>query len=705
MEVGILDPEGRFFNPLNGREYSEQYKILAKFWSTLPFYSKRYEAIRMFKNKQVTLIVSGTGSGKSVLAPKYMLHALDYEGKIAVTNPKRLAAYGVADFAAKCLDVELGTYVSIKFRGSDPKDFNPNSNLVYCTDGYILQKLNFDPLLSDYDCVIIDEAHERNINIDLLLMKLKYLCQQRSDFRLIIMSATIDIDLFSNYYKQFKFGFLDAGEKTFFPIREFFAKKPVLKIDKNRNITSNPNNYIDALVNISYDIITDTSYGDILVFVTGGSEGDKCCGKLRQKLQDDKTVFCKSLSSSTSKEDEDLIKDPELYKQGTTYTRKIIFSTEVAESSVTIEGLKYVVDSGLVNSSSFSYKDNLERLDRTCISRASHKQRKGRVGRKEPGICYNLFTKEQYEKSFPEFTISPILNQNITTEIFRIIYNEDYISVIPTKFSYKNAHSDLSTPTNLETFLNGFIERPPELTIQSILDTMFELDALEVIVKKQYDITLTGYFMNSFGLYPNISRMLVEGYVNQCLNEVLIIAAFMEATDNRLNALIIDDKNAIDISKDVTDKVYKDRIKVISSNYGDLMSVINIFKRWYTLDDKDRLIFCNYYFIKHKTLEKINKVINDYKRNYAEIVKAMTKFLKQEKDKTLEEGIVLSIVSGYFMNMINKNKKVWKMYKSNMTGSIDKTSLSNNIKNFKDAIFIVNKSIFNRKNFSLITVL
>jgi len=235
--IGVLDPDGNENNPLTDEPYKNlyydpnkelsktnfTYKSLAKMWSNLPMYSKTEETLNTIYDNQVILIVSGTGSGKTVLTPKYVLHCLNYQGKIAITNPKKIPSMGNADFSAKMLDVNLGDQVGLKYKNSKKEDYSTYSKLVYCTDGHILSKIIKDPLLSEYDSVIIDEAHERGVNIDILLLLLKKLIINRPTFKLIIMSATINEKMFIDYFptNQFKFGFIDAGSKPNYPVTEF----------------------------------------------------------------------------------------------------------------------------------------------------------------------------------------------------------------------------------------------------------------------------------------------------------------------------------------------------------------------------------------------------------------------------------------------------------------------------------------------------
>ena len=164
-KIGILDPEGIEKNPLTGENYSENYKSLGKMWSNFPMYEKSQEIIQKIYDQQVILIVSSTGSGKTVITPKYALHALNYQAKIAITNPKRIPSAENAKFAAKTLDVELGGHVGYKYRGSPDGSSSQDTKLLYCTDGYVLARLQRDPMLMDYDVVIIDEARADRLSV------------------------------------------------------------------------------------------------------------------------------------------------------------------------------------------------------------------------------------------------------------------------------------------------------------------------------------------------------------------------------------------------------------------------------------------------------------------------------------------------------------------------------------------------------------
>ena len=179
-KIGILDPEGKNNNPLNDKPYSDTYKKLAKTWSKFPAYENVSNTLNIIQSNQVILITSGTGSGKTVLIPKYVLHNFDYKGHIMVSLPKQIIAQSAAEYAALTLDVELGEQVGYKYKGSEAKYAGKNSNLLYATDGTIVARLLNDPILQGVDAVIIDEAHERKVQIDFMLYLLRNVLEKLS---------------------------------------------------------------------------------------------------------------------------------------------------------------------------------------------------------------------------------------------------------------------------------------------------------------------------------------------------------------------------------------------------------------------------------------------------------------------------------------------------------------------------------------------
>ena len=376
-KIGILDPLGKYKNPLTGESYTDRYRELGKVWSKLPAYENPKKIINDIRDNSVILVVSGTGSGKTVLFPKYVLHALNYKGKIAVTLPKQMIAKSAAEFSADTLDVKIGEEVGYQYRGSPKEASSSKTKLLYCTDGTLVARLLSDPKLLEFDAVLIDEAHERKINIDFLLYLLRNVLKKRPEFKLIIMSATINKDIFYDYYKDYGFISLEIGTKTNYPIKSIF-------LDKELNISKNE--YIEEGFRLIKELLKNEDKGGILFFVTSINETKDICDKLKSE---DKTFrdsnICVPVYSGMSSDQQKLATDKEYYRGFVRDGRKIIIATNVAESSLTIEGISFVIDSGLELNAYYDPINRINVLEKTMITNAQAKQRMGRTGRTGPG--------------------------------------------------------------------------------------------------------------------------------------------------------------------------------------------------------------------------------------------------------------------------------------------------------------------------------
>lgn len=662
-EIGILDPQALQLNPLTGEVYEDiyynssknandnnpTYKYLSSGisgWSNFPMYSKRIESIKAIYENQVLLIISGTGSGKTVLTPKFALHALNYQGRIAITNPKRIPSKENAIYAAKTLGVKLGKQVGLKYRGSDSSHYSANdAKLIYCTDGYIVAKLESDPMLLDFDCLIIDEAHERNVNIDLLLLLVKGLIKRRPEFKLIIMSATINEKTFIDYFPQpeYKFAFIDAGSVSYKPIEEYFLDTPINKFDENGNCTGKE--FIQAGVDRVVKILRETPEGDILVFFTGKGEAQDGMMLLHRELERvnknlDSKIYADILHSGTRKEAQDLLIDNKEYKKNTKFTRKVIFATEVAESSITIKALDYVIDSGLANQNIYYGAKNMVSLEKKYIAKANHRQRKGRVGRKRPGFCYNLFTKKEYEEKFPEYPDAPILTEDISVSVLSFLTNKEFVTHINYPFTYpviaanrsikggkelvrtmkaannsiavvnkmanipvtivnkaankvankvanKTANkpaapSSLGLGTDLATFLATMIEKPPIDNIKRILDRIEALGGIK-ITNNRGEFTDMGRAIAVFGFTPEIGKMIISGYNYHCRDEVANIAAIFEVSEMRMDTIFerFSSRSKDESQKKLEKQKYDKVKKKFASAMGDHISLVNIYRDFF----------------------------------------------------------------------------------------------------------------------------
>ena len=420
-DIGVFDPVGSNPNPLTSNSYSDIYKNLAKFWSGLPAYSMGKQIVKTIESNDIILIKSATGSGKSLLINKFCLHVNDYQGKIIMTLPKKIITKKAAEFSAKTLDVVLGEQVGYQFRGDSLK--SNKTVLLYSTDGSIISMIKSDPMLKQIDMVIIDEAHERKVNIDLLLYLLKNSIKLRREkkikpLKLIIMSATINESIFQSYYSDFKFDWMELSGTPNHPIQSIYLEssldiKSSQYIEKGKEIIGQ----IIKKIKLKQDNFIQ---GDILFFVCTISECNTVAEELGKLYPD---CFTMGLYSGFDPELEQYISNSDKYKElNPNFKRRLFVSTNVAESSLTIDGIVYVIDSGLELSVKFDPQTNTNIMKKDLVTQAQMTQRKGRAGRTKPGQCYHLYTVSQQETvlKFPEPEIKCIDLKNTCISLLKM---------------------------------------------------------------------------------------------------------------------------------------------------------------------------------------------------------------------------------------------------------------------------------------------
>lgn len=650
--IGILDPKGENNNPLTGEPYKNLYQDsngksyvdFAKMWSELPIYKRIKELIQVIYDNQIILVVSGTGSGKSLVSGKAVLHTMNYQGRIVLTNPKKIPSEDNAFFNAKTLDVKVGDQVGIKYRGSDPKLYSKdNTKLLYATDGYVLAKLMSDPLLEDYDCVVLDEVQNRSVNLDLLMLFLKQLTQKRKDFKLVLMSATINEQIFINYFSsnKTKFAIFQAEGKPNYPVKEIFLKKPVNKFDNN-GVLIQTEPYIQEMVKIIINILKNNKDGDILGFVTGKGEADEVCQLLHQKLNEinkntNKKLYCTILTGSSDNETKEYATKANLYKTHPRgpFERKVVIGTEVLEASITIANIKFVVESGLVNNSKFYSDKDVNALEKIYVSKASHMQRKGRTGRVEPGECYNLFTENEY-KNFLDYQISPIKQDDISEDILVFLSRTDLVSHIDLPFQFKkNAVRNKSYPMSLSNFMSELIELPHEDYVKDALKKLYALGAIRTDGNKAY-ITELGKAMSKFNGTPiEIAKMIISSYNYKCSDEICKIAGLLEVADYRFDNIFErfkapkGNKSEIDKAK----KEFDSRRKKWIDQDGDLFSLFKAYLKFSTEKNKNigAREWCKKETINYNKMDRVKYTSKDFIRKLYSIA-------KEERDKSNVKG-------------------------------------------------------------------
>lgn len=621
--IGILDPLGKYSNPLNNKSYSDNYKQLATKWSLLPAYQRAVEIIDDIKKNQIVLIVSATGSGKTVLIPKFCLHAFDYNKKILITLPKKIITESAAAYSAATLDVNLGEEVGYKYKNAPKNTYNDNTKLLYATDGSVVSLLLKDPLLSEYNAVIIDEAHERKIQIDFLLYLLKNTIKSRKDFKLIIMSATINEKVFTDYFGDIKVLFLEGTPN--FPIKSIYLNKP--NTDYLR---------------IGLDILNDLAEknGDIIFFVPSISETFKICDKVREQIKG----YCIETFSGMNIEKQKFIQDKKYFHLTITDSdRRIIIATNVAESSLTIDGIEYVIDSG---HELFNYYDPIKHakvLEKKLITKSQVKQRMGRTGRTSKGTCYHLYTREEYDK-MEEYPLPSIRVSNISFETLKLLKISDNIDKVREIFS-------------------KFIEPPSKIYLDSAIK---DLDKLNLM--KNGKINQLGSIIIDLKTDLMTGLALFAGYQLNCLRELTAIFSMLEVSKSSLTSLF-------NINK--SDKKLIKHKQIFYNKYGDHLSLLNIFNK-YRKDKKedkyDRLLNNN-------LLSKALTFYKKYKQLFLNILEE-SKIESITNDYSLEERILASILFGFKLNIAyNDNGNYYRV--NGIKAKVDRDSF---LSNFTDSV-------------------
>ncbi len=454
----------------------------------LPITSKRHEIIRAVKRYPVVIISGETGCGKSTQIPKMCLQAgLGIAGKIACTQPRRIAAITIAHRIAEELGESVGLSVGYKIRFQDRAA--RESYIKIMTDGMLLAEAQSDRRLNEYDTLIIDEAHERSLNIDFLLGIARTLLDTRPELKVIITSATLDTEKFSRAFNGAPV--VHVGGRMF-PVD--VEHMPPESFSKN----TDESDYVEMAVRAVDRLKSRKQPGDTLIFMPTEQDILETCEKLEGKHYAATTVL-------------PLYARLPAAQQGRVYSvsgPKIVVATNVAETSLTIPGIRYVIDTGLARISQYQPGTRINSLPISPVSRASADQRKGRSGRVQEGLCIRLYSEEDYEKR-AEFTPPEILRSNLAEVILRMI---DLHLGAPAQFP--------------------FVDGPHPRNIKDGYETLLELGAIE---KSEHDFELTplGRRMARMPLDPRVSRMLLEAEREGCPHEVAVIASVLSIRDPR----------------------------------------------------------------------------------------------------------------------------------------------------------------------------
>ncbi|KQA15308.1 ATP-dependent RNA helicase HrpA [Vibrio cholerae] len=456
----------------------------------LPVSQKRDDIAQAIAHHQVVIVAGETGSGKTTQLPKICAElGRGKYGLIGHTQPRRLAARSVANRIAEEMETELGGFVGYKVRFTD--QISGQTQIKLMTDGILLAESQNDRFLNQYDTIIIDEAHERSLNIDFILGYLKQLLPRRPDLKVIITSATIDPERFSKHFSNAPI--IEVSGRTY-PVEVRY--RPLAGDDDSESDRDQLEGIFQAV-----DELCDEGLGDILIFMNGEREiRDTADALSKRNLRDTEIV---PLYARLSAGEQNKIFQPHA-------GRRIVLATNVAETSLTVPGIKYVIDPGTARISRYSYRTKVQRLPIEPISQASANQRKGRCGRTEEGICIRLYSEEDF-LSRPEFTDPEILRTNLASVILQM-----------TALGLGD----------IEAF--PFVEAPDKRNIQDGVRLLEELGAINDQIKDpKKRLTESGKQLARLPIDPRLARMVLEASKLGCLKEVMIIASALSIQDPR----------------------------------------------------------------------------------------------------------------------------------------------------------------------------
>lgn len=552
---------------------------------------KMPKIVEALKNNDIVLVKGDTGCGKTTQIPKLLMAQF---GSIVCTQPRRLAAISIARKVSKDLGCRLGSTVgySIRFEDVTSKD----TRLRFVTDGVLLKEISSRSSrrhrsgeggsleaekIVGYDLIIVDEAHERTINIDFLLGYLKSVLRSRAtSTKLLVMSATLNVERLTEYFKCPIIEIKHRSHK----IDHFYLKTPEEK-------------YLEACVQTTMKIVSRYAAGDVLVFLTGQEEIERAHYLLASHLRGDGIAILK-LFSSMPADEQDLI-----FEKG---CRKIILSTNVAETSITIEGIKFVVDSGRVKAKRRSLESAVDFLEIISISKAQARQRAGRAGRTQPGVVYRMFTLEEYY-GMAENPVPEILRSNLSSAIL----------------SMKNLGIDENT--------FDFIDRPPTSSIQTAARFLYYLRAIDSKGK----ITRLGRELSRIPLDPEIGMSLYVANQIGCGNSVATIAAFLDYQSPFL-----------DLKSDHPRyKQYKSVRSGFLHPKGNFYMFLSIYELWARSGFSQ--VFLRKNFLSIKTMHQIRSVRTQLLRLFPETSDTST-------------DIERAFCCGFFMNVAKKSEKGYR---------------------------------------------
>ncbi|CDZ98088.1 p-loop containing nucleoside triphosphate hydrolase protein [Phaffia rhodozyma] len=604
----LMDGE---INPFTKKSFSTSYQKILESRKKLPVYEKMEQFYDLFNNNQILVMVGETGSGKTTQIPQFVAYSdlPQLKGKmVACTQPRRVAAMSVAKRVADEMDVSLGQEVGYSIRFEDMT--SPNTFLKYMTDGMLLREAMNDNTLSRYSTIILDEAHERTLSTDILMGLLKEIATRRKDLKIIIMSATLDSLKFQKYFGDGtdagKAPLLKVSGRTF-PVETFYTQEP-------------ETNYVEAAIRTVLMIHQAEDPGDILLFLTGEEEIEDSCRKIKSEGDELAKssggavgpILVVPLYSSLPPQQQQRIFDPAppATVPGGAPGRKVVISTNIAETSLTIDGIVYVVDPGFFKQKVYNPRIRVESLLVSPISKASAQQRAGRAGRTRPGKCFRLYTEKDFINELEEQTHPEILRSNLANTVLELV-----------KLGIKDlVHFD-------------YMDAPAPETIMRALELLNYIGALD----DEGDMTPLGAIMAEFPLDPQLAKMLIVSPELRCSNEMLSLTAMLSVPNVFLRPL--NARREADAAK--AQFVHPD---------GDHITLLNVYHAYKSNEHDKNWAWNN--FLSQRALQQADNVRNQLKRSMERFDLDLVSV--PFDDKNYYVNIRKALTAGFFMQVAHK---------------------------------------------------
>ena len=609
----VVELEASNINPWTGLMFSKKYFDILGKRRELPCWEAKSKFLHLLEENQVVLLVGQTGSGKTTQIPQFVLDAgYSERGMIACTQPRRVAAMSVAARVADELDVKLGQQVGYSIRFEDCT--SQSTVLKYMTDGMLLREAQIDPTLSKYSVVMLDEAHERTLATDLLFGLLKEVMRRRPDLKVVVMSATLESDTFSKYFDH-KAPLLNVPGRVF-PVDIYYSREA-------------ESDYVEAAVRTAVEIHESEPAGDILIFLTGEDEIEQACEKIRRlgnrnmaKTGEIKVVpLYSSLPPQMQQRIFDAAPGPRF--EGGPVGRKCIVSTNIAETSLTIDGIVYVIDPGFSKQKVYNPRTKIESLLPSPISQASAKQRAGRAGRTQPGKCFRLYTEKGFE-SLQASTYPEILRSNLASVVLTMkkLGIDDLV------------HFD-------------FISPPAPETLMRALELLNFIGALD----DEAELTPLGQQLAEYPLDPQLALTVVAAGKYGVGSEALSLVAMMSVPQCFLRP------------KDQVAEADSARAQFIHED-GDHMTLLTVFlayqKMKQSMGDAETAKWCRENFVNPRTMKSADSVRQQLERINVRLG-VPTVSLIDPNSPQWSIAVRKAVLSGYFLQTAHviPNKNIY----------------------------------------------